>query len=100
MCEINEAFASVVLGIMRILDSSYLMERKFGRYGWTERLGEIPLDDLNPTAVRSLSAIRWGVGFAPGDDRSLELKRRNAERALISMCVGGGQGVAMILERK
>ena len=30
----------------------------------------------------------------------LELKRRNAERALISGCVGGGQGVAMILERK
>jgi acetyl-CoA acetyltransferase len=29
-----------------------------------------------------------------------ELKRRNAERALISACVGGGQGVAMILERK
>jgi len=28
------------------------------------------------------------------------LKRRNAERALISMCVGGGQGVAMIVERK
>jgi len=30
----------------------------------------------------------------------LELKRRNAERALISACVGGGQGVAMILERR
>jgi acetyl-CoA acetyltransferase len=29
-----------------------------------------------------------------------ELKRRDAERALISMCVGGGQGVAMIVERK
>ena len=29
-----------------------------------------------------------------------ELKRRSAERALISACVGGGQGVAMILERK
>jgi acetyl-CoA acetyltransferase len=29
-----------------------------------------------------------------------ELKRRNAERAMISACVGGGQGVAMILERK
>ena len=29
-----------------------------------------------------------------------ELKRRDAERAMVSACVGGGQGVAMIVERK
>ena len=27
-----------------------------------------------------------------------ELKRRNAKRALVSLCVGGGQGVALWLE--
>ncbi|HXX73957.1 MAG TPA: thiolase family protein [Nitrospiraceae bacterium] len=101
VCEINEAFASVVLGITRILDSSSLMERKFGRYGWTERLGEIPIDDLNPHGGAIALGHPVGVsGLRLATTSLFELKRRHAERALISMCVGGGQGVAMILERK
>lgn len=101
VCEINEAFASVVLGISRILDSSSLMERKFGRYGWTERLGEIPPDDLNPHGGAIALGHPVGVsGLRLAMTSLFELKRRNAERALISACVGGGQGVAMILERK
>ena len=28
-----------------------------------------------------------------------ELRRRNARRALVSLCVGGGQGAALWLER-
>jgi acetyl-CoA acyltransferase len=100
VCEINEAFASVVLGITRILDSSALMERKFGRYGWTERLGEIPADDLNPHGGAIALGHPVGVsGLRLAMTSLFELKRRNAERALISACVGGGQGVAMILER-
>jgi len=99
--EINEAFASVVLGISRILDSSSLMERKFGRYGFTERLGEIPPDDLNPHGGAIALGHPVGVsGLRLAMTALFELKRRNAERALISACVGGGQGVAMILERK
>ncbi len=99
--EINEAFASVVLGISRILASSSLMERKFGRYGWTERLGEIPPDDLNPHGGAIALGHPVGVsGLRLATTSLLELKRRNAEKALISMCVGGGQGVAMIVERK
>jgi len=99
--EINEAFASVVLGINRILDSSSLMERKFGHYGLTERLGEIPPDDLNPHGGAIALGHPVGVsGLRLAMTSLFELKRRNAERALISACVGGGQGVAMILERK
>jgi len=99
--EINEAFASVVLGINRILDSSSLMERKFGHYGWTERLGEIPPDDLNPHGGAIALGHPVGVsGLRLAMTSLFELKRRNAERAMISACVGGGQGVAMILERK
>jgi acetyl-CoA acetyltransferase family protein len=100
VCEINEAFASVVLGITRILASSSLMERKFGAYGWTERLGEIPPDDLNPHGGAIALGHPVGVsGLRLATTALRELKRRNAERALISMCVGGGQGVAMIMER-
>ena len=99
--EINEAFASVVLGISRILDSSSLMEGKFGRHGLTERLGEIPPDDLNPHGGAIALGHPVGVsGLRLAMTSLFELKRRNAERALISACVGGGQGVAMILERK
>jgi acetyl-CoA acetyltransferase len=101
VCEINEAFASVVLGISRILASSSLMERKFGKYGWTERLGEIPPDDLNPHGGAIALGHPVGVsGLRLAMTSLYELKRRNAERALISMCVGGGQGVAMVVERK
>ncbi|HET8721537.1 MAG TPA: thiolase family protein, partial [Nitrospira sp.] len=101
VCEINEAFASVVLGISRILASSALMKRKFGSYGWTERLGEIPPDDLNPHGGAIALGHPVGVsGLRLAMTSLYELKRRDAERALISMCVGGGQGVAMIVERR
>lgn len=99
--EINEAFAAVVLGISRILDSPSLMERKFGRYGFTERLGEIPPDDLNPHGGAIALGHPVGVsGLRLAMTSLYELKRRHAERALISACVGGGQGVAMVLERR
>ncbi len=101
VCEINEAFASVVLGISRILASSSLMEHKFGKYGWTERLGEIPPDDLNPHGGAIALGHPVGVsGLRLAMTSLYELKRRDAERALLSMCVGGGQGVAMIVERQ
>ena len=99
--EINEAFASIVLGIVRVLDSPSLMERKFGGYGLTGRLGEIPSDDLNPHGGAIALGHPVGVsGLRLAMTSLYELKRRNAERALISACVGGGQGVAMILERR
>ena len=99
--EINEAFASVVLGITRILNSSSLIEQKFGRYGFTERLGEIPPDDLNPHGGAIALGHPVGVsGLRLAMTSLFELQRRDAERAMISACVGGGQGVAMIVERK
>lgn len=99
--EINEAFASVVLGIVRILDSSSLMEQKFGRYGLIARLGEIPPDDLNPHGGAIALGHPVGVsGLRLALTSLLELNRRHADRALISACVGGGQGVAMVLERR
>lgn len=99
--EINEAFAAVVLGILRVLDSSSLMENKFGRYGLSGRVGEIPPDDLNPHGGAIALGHPVGVsGLRLALTSLFELKRRDAERALISGCVGGGQGVAMVLERR
>ncbi|HEX2056600.1 MAG TPA: thiolase family protein, partial [Nitrospiraceae bacterium] len=99
--EINEAFASVVLAIVRTLESARLMEQKFGRYGLRERLGELPSDDLNPHGGAIALGHPVGVsGLRLAMTSLYELKRRNAERALIGACIGGGQGVAMVLERK
>jgi acetyl-CoA acetyltransferase family protein len=99
--EINEAFAAVVLGILRTLDSATLMEQTFGRYGLSGRIGEIPLDDLNPHGGAIAMGHPVGVsGLRLAMTSLFELKRRSAERALIGGCVGGGQGVAMVLERK
>ncbi len=99
--EINEAFAAVILGILRVLDSSSLMEAKFGRYGLSGRLGEIAPDDLNPHGGAIALGHPVGVsGLRLAVTSLLELRRRDADRALISACVGGGQGVAMVLERR
>ena len=82
--EINEAFASIVLAIVRTLDSPSLMEHKFGRYGLAERLGEIPLDDLNPHGGAIALGHPVGVsGLRLAMTALRELKRRNADRALI-----------------
>ncbi len=98
--EINEAFAAVVLGILRTLDSPALMEHKFGRYGLSGRLGEIPMDKLNPHGGAIALGHPVGVsGLRLAMTALFELARRDAERALIGGCVGGGQGVAMMLER-
>jgi acetyl-CoA acetyltransferase len=77
------------------------MEHKFGRFGLSGRLGAIPPDDLNPHGGAIALGHPVGVsGLRLAMTSLYELKRRNAERALISACVGGGQGVAMVLERK
>ena len=58
------------------------MERKFGRYGLTERLGEIPPDDLNPHGGAIALGHPVGVsGLRLAMTSLFELKRRNAERA-------------------
>lgn len=99
--EINEAFAAVVLGILRTLDSAALMEHKFGRFGLSGRIGEIPLEKLNPHGGAIALGHPVGVsGLRLAMTSLFELRRRNVERALIGGCVGGGQGVAMVLERK
>ena len=79
--EINEAFASVVLAWEKELHPDM---RRVNPNGGAIALG-------HPVGVSGLRLAMTSL---------FELKRRNAERAMISACVGGGQGVAMILERR
>ena len=78
--EINEAFASVVLKFMKDLD---LPADKVNVNGGAIAMG-------HPLGATGAMLIGTMVD---------ELERRDARRALVTLCIGGGMGVATIIER-
>lgn len=94
--EINEAFAAQVLACLQAISSA-----DFGktRLGLTGPLGEIPEEKLNIDG--GAIALGHPVG-ASGARLVLHmlhiLKRTKAKRGVVSLCIGGGQGGAMLLE--
>lgn len=95
--EINEAFAAQVIGVMKTAQCDKFAQKHLHR---TCALGEIPAAKLNVNG----GAIALGHPVGSSGARLAltalkELKRRNAKRALVSLCVGGGQGGALWLER-
>ncbi len=95
--EINEAFAAQVIACQEAAKSA-----KFCRdeLGLDQPLGEIPDDRLNVNG----GAIALGHPVGASGARLLlttlhEMKRRGARLGLASLCVGGGQGAAFVLER-
>src|SRR5262249_20629097 len=97
LIEINEAFAAQVLACLRCLKSDEFARTHLRR----ERpLGKVPKDILNVNG----GAIALGHPVGATGARLIltslkELARRQAQRALVSLCVGGGQGAAIWLER-
>lgn len=95
--EINEAFAAQVLACLRALACPQFAQKHFpsGR-----PVGEIPAERLNVNG----GAIALGHPVGTSGARLVltclkEMKRRKLHRGLVSACVGGGQGTALILER-
>ena len=80
LVEINEAFASVVL---RLQNDLKVPDEKLNVVGGAIAMGH-PLGATGSCLVSTMLD---------------ELERRNAKRALICMCVGGGMGIASIIER-
>ncbi|WP_091670914.1 acetyl-CoA C-acetyltransferase [Amycolatopsis marina] len=78
--ELNEAFASVVLKWMKDLK---LPEEKVNVNGGAIAMGH----PLGATGAMILGTMVD------------ELERRQARRALLSLCIGGGMGIATIIER-
>jgi acetyl-CoA C-acetyltransferase len=78
--EINEAFAAVVLQTIRSLD---IDESRVNVNGGSIALGH-PLGGTG--------AILLGTALD-------ELERSDRQTALVTMCIGGGQGIATIVER-
>ncbi len=95
--EINEAFAVQVLACLRALDSKDFT-KEFGYEGFT---GAIDRNCLN--IYGGAIALGHPVG-ATGTRLILtmlkHLKRQSLGAGLVSLCIGGGQGAAVILERK
>ncbi len=96
LIEINEAFAAQVLACQAAARST-----EFARdhLGLDHALGEIPDERLNVNG----GAIALGHPVGASGARLIltalkELHRRKARRALVSLCVGGGQGGALWLE--
>ena len=80
LVEINEAFASVVLRLQKDLG---VPDEKLNVVGGAIAMGH-PLGATGGCLVSTMVD---------------ELERRNLKRALMCMCVGGGMGVASIIER-
>lgn len=95
--EINEAFAVQVLACLRALNSTSFAKENFSN---SEVVGEIDPKLLNVNGGGIALGHPVGVSGARLVLTCLkEMKRRNLRRGLVSLCVGGGQGGALILER-
>lgn len=94
--EINEAFAAQVLACLAASEDEEYCRKHLGR---SQALGKIPRDRLNIDG--GAVAIGHPVG-ASGARIALHmaniLKRKNAKQGIATICIGGGQGGAMLIE--
>jgi len=91
LIELNEAFASQVIACMK--------ELSIPRYGESKEFCQAGCEKVNPRG----SGISLGHPIGCTGARLLvtllyEMERRDAHRGLATLCIGGGQGMAMILE--
>ncbi|HTV63501.1 MAG TPA: thiolase family protein [Verrucomicrobiae bacterium] len=96
LIEINEAFAAQILAVIRGASSEKFARDFLARL---QPLGEISMEKLNVNG----GAIALGHPVGATGARLVlsslsELQRRKARRALVTLCVGGGQGAACWLE--
>ena len=96
LIELNEAFAAQVLACELCLRSSAFAREELGR---DRAVGEIDRDRLNVNG----GAIALGHPVGSSGTRLVltvlhELARRSARWGLATLCIGGGQGGAMVLE--
>ena len=81
MIELNEAFAAQSLAVIQDLEPR-------------------PRRRSTPTAARSRSATRSAPPAPIITTKILyEMEREDHKLGLVTLCIGGGQGIAMLLER-
>ena len=97
LVEINEAFAAQVLGNLIAFESQSFANKELDG----TPLGKLPIEKLNVNG----GAIALGHPLGASGQRIVmtllyELHRRDLNRGLATLCVGGGQGGAFLLERE
>jgi acetyl-CoA acetyltransferase family protein len=96
LIELNEAFAAQVLACQQAFTSQRFAQQELGR--------STALGDWNPDRVNvNGGAIALGHPVGATGSRLVltllkELRRRRLRRGLATLCVGGGQGAALLLE--
>jgi len=98
LIEINEAFAAQAIACVKAMASTGFATKHLNR---SSALGEIDPDKLNVNG----GAIALGHPVGATGTRLVltllhEMKRRDVDLGLASLCVGGGQGAAILLERR
>ncbi|MDG2129802.1 MAG: acetyl-CoA C-acyltransferase [Fuerstiella sp.] len=96
LLEINEAFAVQVLACLAAFESDAFAMKELGL---PKALGSFPVDRLNVHG----GAIALGHPVGTTGTRMVitllrSLREKGLHRGLVTLCVGGGQGVAMVLE--
>jgi len=96
LVELNEAFAAQVIACQKALASKKFAEEKLGL---SSAVGELDSEKLNVNG----GAIALGHPVGATGTRLVitlmkEMKRRRIEYGLATLCIGGGQGGAMILQ--
>jgi acetyl-CoA C-acetyltransferase/acetyl-CoA acyltransferase len=95
LIEINEAFAAQVIGCVRAFASDEFCQKHFN----SNALGTISDEILNVNGGAVALGHPVGMSGARIIIHALrELKRRGKNRALATLCIGGGQGGAVALE--
>ncbi len=97
LVEMHEAFASQVLSNIQAFESKKWAEEKLGR---STAIGQVDWETLNVMG----GSISIGHPFGATGGRitttlANEMKRRDVQFGLISVCAQGGMGFAMVLER-
>jgi acetyl-CoA acyltransferase len=98
LIEMHEAFAAQILSNMKAFASKKFAERELGR---SEALGVVDFERYNVTG----GSISIGHPFGATGVRVVtqllyELRRRNQNLGLVTVCAAGGVGFAMVVERE
>ncbi len=98
LLEINEAFAAQVLACVRAMSSATFAKEHLNR---EQAIGDVDFDRLNVNG----GSIALGHPVGASGSRLVltllhEMRRRNVDLGIASLCVGGGQGAAILLERR
>lgn len=96
--ELNEAFAAQVMSCQKAFDSDLFAKEKLGL---SQKIGEVRDDILNVNG----GAIALGHPVGATGTRLVltlmkEMKRSQVQFGLATLCIGGGQGGAMIIENE